>query len=104
VLNFDSAGGSQKTAGEKPTDDDVVADAQTNGSESAELEEDLAGDGRETENYKIIEQEGDLDGATLSEARRLLHKVHGDYVRNILPSIWMEASRMIYCGKTIGDG
>jgi hypothetical protein len=82
VLNFDSAGGSPESPGEKPTDDNAVGEAQTNGAENVESEEDPEGDGKESEKDTIIEQEGGLCGATLSDADRLLRMVYGDYVHH----------------------
>jgi hypothetical protein len=79
VLNFDSAGGSQLPQRDKPTDDSLIVDAQTNGAENLELVEE-EGDGKDPDPDPIIEQEGDLEGAILSEADRMLHKVYGDYV------------------------
>ncbi len=74
VLSFASAGGSQKSQGYASIDH-----AQTNGVQNDESVEDK-GEGTETEQDTIIEQEGDLEGTILSETDRMLHEVYGDYV------------------------
>jgi hypothetical protein len=79
VLNFASAGGSQKSQDYTPIDGASIADAQTNGAETDESVED-EGAGTETDQDPIIEQEGDLEGTVLTEADRMLHKVYGDFV------------------------
>jgi hypothetical protein len=76
MLNFDSTEGSQKTPGEMPTNDDAIADAQTNGAENVYSGED-DGDGEESIVSTIIEQEGDLPGYQLTEAGMYLYARSG---------------------------
>jgi hypothetical protein len=80
VLNFNSAV-SPKSQGEKPTDNDADAETQMNEAESVDSREEPQEGGTVEENGETeIEQEGDLPGATLSDADRMLHAVYGDYV------------------------